>query len=127
MAKNMCMQAGIPGHKTNHSLRATCGTQMYEAGVPEKTIQDRTGHCSLSALRKYERPSDEILLASAEVLDTTHPVKFQPIRDFCREDTAFNKKNTAPPSEISVTTSGAVQPLSQPGLVSKNEKKLSKC
>ena len=94
---------------------------MYE--VAEKIIQDCTGHCSLSALRKYERPSDEQLLASADVLDTTHPVKFQPIWDFRREDTAFTKENTAPPSEILVPTSGAVQPLSQPGQVSENENK----
>ena len=96
---------------------------MYEAGVPEKIIQDRTGHRSLSALCKYDRPSDEQLLASADVLDTTHPVKFQPIWDFRREDIAFNKENTAPPSEIPVPTSGAVQPLSQPGLLPENENK----
>ena len=50
----MCEQAGIKGNKTNHSLRATGATGLYESGVPEKLIQDRTGHRSLEALRVYE-------------------------------------------------------------------------
>ena len=51
----MCKQAGISGNKTNHSLRATSVTQMYNSGVPEKIIQERTGHRSLEAFRMYER------------------------------------------------------------------------
>ena len=51
--KNMC--AGIKGHKTNHSLRATAATEMFRHGAPEKLIQERTGHRSLDALRSYER------------------------------------------------------------------------
>ena len=43
----MCKQAGIKGNKTNHSLRAMGATQMYDLGVPEKLIQERTGHRSL--------------------------------------------------------------------------------
>ena len=40
----MCEQAGIKGSKTNHSLRATGATELYESGVPEKLIQESTGH-----------------------------------------------------------------------------------
>ena len=32
---------------TNHSLRATSTTLMFKGGVPEKLIQERTGHRSL--------------------------------------------------------------------------------
>ncbi len=32
---------------------------LFDAGVPEKIIQGRTGHCSLEALRVYERFTDE--------------------------------------------------------------------
>ena len=53
--KKMCNMAGLSGNKTNHSLRATGATHMYESGVPEKLIQERTGHHSLEALRSYER------------------------------------------------------------------------
>ena len=40
MVKSMCSDAGIDGQKSNHSLRSTAVTQMYEAGVPEKLIQE---------------------------------------------------------------------------------------
>ena len=48
------MQAGVAGHKTNHSLCATNEIQLYEMGAPEKLIQEQTDHRSLEALRAYE-------------------------------------------------------------------------
>ena len=36
MVKKMCSQIGVTG-KTNHSLRATGATRLFEANVPEKT------------------------------------------------------------------------------------------
>lgn len=55
MFKTMCAEANIKGCKTNHSLRATAATQMFQQGVPEKLIMERTGHRSLEGLRSYER------------------------------------------------------------------------
>ena len=55
----ICDRAGIEGSITNHSLRATSAIQMYRNGVPEKVIQERTGHRSLEALRVYERSDSE--------------------------------------------------------------------
>ena len=49
----------IKSHKTNHSLRATGATELYEAEVPEKIIQKRTGYRSLECLRMYERSSEK--------------------------------------------------------------------
>ena len=74
MVKNMCEEAGIKGRKTNHSLRATAATQLYAAGVPEKLIQERTGHRSLTALREYERTTPQQQKAVSSLLtslDTT--------------------------------------------------------
>ena len=68
MVKQMCAQGGIDGRKTNHSLRATAATQLYEAGVPEKLIQERTGHRSTSALREYERTTAKQTEAVSRVL-----------------------------------------------------------
>ena len=53
MLKSMCEGVGIFG-KTNHSLRATGATRLFEANMPEKLIQERTGHRSTAALRQYE-------------------------------------------------------------------------
>ena len=53
----MCEAASIVGLHTSHSLRVTAATSLYEKQVPEKLIQERTGHRSLGALRIYERTS----------------------------------------------------------------------
>ena len=53
----MCEEAGVE-KKTNHSLRATGCTALFNAGVPEKMIRDVTGHRS-NAIQLYERPTEE--------------------------------------------------------------------
>ena len=53
------MEAGLSGRKTNHSLRATGTTSLFNASVPKKIIQKTTGHHSLTALRSYERVSKD--------------------------------------------------------------------
>ena len=70
MVKKMCATAGITGNKTNHSLRATSATEMFKRGVPEKIVQERTGHRSLEALRIYERSSAEQHKAASTILST---------------------------------------------------------
>ena len=40
MVQKMCVDAGISGNKTNHSLRATGASQLFQANVPEKVIQE---------------------------------------------------------------------------------------
>lgn len=45
MVKKMFEQIGVEG-KTNHSLRATGATRLFEVNVPEKLIKERTGHRS---------------------------------------------------------------------------------
>ena len=64
----MCALAGIEGRITNHSLQATSATQMYEMGVPEKVIQERTGHRSIEALRVYERTNTHQQEAASNIL-----------------------------------------------------------
>ena len=66
--KKMCTEAGVSGHKTNHSLGATGATELYKKSAPEKLIQERTGHCSLESLRTYERTSEEQHKAASTLL-----------------------------------------------------------
>ena len=70
MAPEMCKLANISGNKTNHSLRTTGATELYEAEVPEKIIQERTGHRSLECLRMYERTSDKQQQAVSNILSS---------------------------------------------------------
>ena len=55
LLKAMCADAGVEGNFTNHSLRATGATVLFDAGVPEAVIQKRTGHKSLDSLRTSSR------------------------------------------------------------------------
>ena len=59
MVATMCAEAGISERKTNHSLRVSGATSLYSGGVPEREIQQRTGHKSLEALRRYERTTEQ--------------------------------------------------------------------
>ncbi|XP_048239442.1 uncharacterized protein KIAA1958-like [Haliotis rufescens] len=52
-------QAGIEGYFTNHSLRATAATRLYDCGLDEQLIAERTGHRSL-AIRSYKRTSAQM-------------------------------------------------------------------
>ena len=54
MGKEMHLEGGLSGRKTNHSLRATGVSHLYHAGVPEKVIQERSWHLSVSGLHQYE-------------------------------------------------------------------------
>ena len=77
MVRGMCSECGI-SNKTNHSLRATGATTLFNASVPEKIIQSTTGHRSVDALRCYERVSDEQQQAKSRVLTARDPnVSFQ--------------------------------------------------
>lgn len=68
MLKEMCREAEISGKFTNHSLRAYGASTMFQANVPEKLIQQRTGHRSLEALRQYERTSESQLVDVSNVM-----------------------------------------------------------
>ena len=61
MVQDMCSDAGIEGKKTNHSLRVNGASTLFEAGVPERVIQQRTGHRSLLSVNvrvSFRRPRE---------------------------------------------------------------------
>ena len=71
MMKKMGEEAGLQKGVTNHSLRAYSATEMFQSNVPEKLVQQRTGHRSVEALRKYERVGEEQVVEVCRVLDGT--------------------------------------------------------
>lgn len=64
----LCQSAGFSGHFTNHSLRATNATRLFEAKVDEQLIMQRTGHRS-SAVREYKRIGEKLRAATSDVLN----------------------------------------------------------
>ena len=73
MVKEMCKAAGITGYKTNHSLRATTATRLFQAGVDEQLIMERTGHRSLDGVRSYKRTSQEQRQALSDIVNLSIP------------------------------------------------------
>ena len=81
MVPNMYVSAGIAGHKTNHSLRASAVTDLFQANVLEKLIQERTGHKTVQALRVYQHTTDDQQKAVSEVLSYTTKQSFLQMKD----------------------------------------------
>ena len=48
--------AGISGYYTNHSLRASAATRLFESGVDGQLIMSRTGHSSREGLEHTSEP-----------------------------------------------------------------------
>ena len=74
MLKNILLElsekAGLEVHYTNHSLRATTITWMFNSGIPERVIAENSGHRSTKALRCYERTSQEQQQAATRVINS---------------------------------------------------------
>ena len=53
MHPSMSESAGTGTSYTNHSLHATSTTRLLQSGAC--VTEEKSGHCSLTALRLYER------------------------------------------------------------------------
>ena len=67
--KRVLEQVGIKGHFTNHSLRASAATRLFEAGVDEQLIMMRTGHSSVTGVRSYKRVGEKLRAVTSNVLN----------------------------------------------------------
>ena len=65
----LCQLGGIQGFKTNHLLRATATTRLYQSGVDEQLVMERTGHQSLEGVRSYKRTSNTQREALSNILN----------------------------------------------------------
>ena len=61
--------ANIPGTFSNHSLRSTVTTRLFNARVDEQLIMSRTGHSSTAGVRAYKRTSEQLLEHTSDVLN----------------------------------------------------------
>ena len=64
----MCSLGGIGGYRTNHSLRATAATRLYQAGVDEQLVMEKTGHRSIEGVRSYKHTSEQQLQQLSDIL-----------------------------------------------------------
>ena len=100
--KKMCLTAGVQGNKTNHSLRATGATQMYESGVPEKIIQERTGHRSLEGLRSYEQSNAQQHQAVSTILSAPQTQMYMHAQHITYHKQSVEHASNSQPSMITL-------------------------
>ena len=68
LMKTICNGAGVQKKYTNHSLRATGATRLFQSGTPENVIMERSGHRSTDGVRQYERVSQDQHIAAQAIL-----------------------------------------------------------
>ena len=71
IVSELCAQSGIELYYTNHSLRATAITRMFNSGIPEKVIAETCGHRSTKALRLYEHTSEQQKQDVTKIINST--------------------------------------------------------
>ena len=97
----MCKNAGVSGYKTNHSLRVTTATRLFQSGLDEQLIMERTGHRSTAGVRSYKRTSNEQKQAVSAVLNQTKRPKTGSQEDDVIELTTGVRKPLLPLSSAS--------------------------
>lgn len=65
--KAACKRVGLVGVST-HSFRRTALTQMHNAGVPLRVIQEISGHSSLETLQCYFEVTDEQIVEAVKAI-----------------------------------------------------------
>ena len=58
---------------STHSFRRTALTQMSNAGIPLRVIQELSGHRNLEQLQRYLEVSDQQVLGAAAALSMLSP------------------------------------------------------
>ena len=61
----MCSLGGVGGYRT---IRATAATRLYQAGVDEQLIMEKTGHRSTEGARSYKHTSEQQLQQLSDIL-----------------------------------------------------------
>ena len=77
LMKIMCSKAGLQGNYTNHSGKRTCASALYQAGVDDMKIIQRTGHISEKGVRAYKRSNSDICMNVSSVLNPPKPVTME--------------------------------------------------
>ncbi|CAG2246912.1 unnamed protein product [Mytilus edulis] len=69
LMREMCEKGGLVGNFTNHSGKRTCATALYQAGIDEQQIMERTGHRSTKGVRTYKTANSNIQKRVSDVLN----------------------------------------------------------
>ena len=74
LLRSACARVGLEGVST-HSFRRTALTQMSNAGIPLRVIQEISGHRTLDELYKYLEVKPEQVLGAVASLSMLAPIE----------------------------------------------------
>ena len=125
MVKEICVDANIPGRKTNHSLRATGVSDLFQAGLPDKIIQERSGHLSMDGLRQYQRTTSEQEEDVSKVLASgCSYVSIQQSQQFMPQPTYYPSLQNFSGRNVTIYNAPPVQSQPKPLIMSQTLPKL---
>jgi hypothetical protein len=106
--KRLCTEVGVSGYKTNHSLRRTAATRLFQAGCDEQLIMDVMGHRSIDGVRQYKEVSHDQRKALSDVIQNPSKKPKYADKD---GDTQVDKSAFQDIIQKSFTISGNIQNL----------------
>jgi hypothetical protein len=68
----MCTKVDIP-RRTNHALKSTAATRLYQAGLDDQLVRERTRHKTMKAVQVYKKTSEEQKQRTSELLNVSPP------------------------------------------------------
>ena len=89
----ICKEADIGGYKT-------AATRLYQSGVDEQLVMERTGHRSLEDVRSYKRTSDTQCQALSDILNCSKKT---------RTDSSSNEICTVPTLPAVASSTSSIQ------------------
>lgn len=91
--RKACQEVGIRGAST-HSFRRTALTQLSNAGIPLRVIQEISGHRNLEQLQKYLEVKPEQILGAVSALSMLSPVGKYEYNDSPEPDTTISERTS---------------------------------
>ena len=91
--------ANLDGYFTNHSLRRTSATQLFQGGIDGKIVKEVTGHVS-DAVNKYQ------IMSNVQCEQVSNVLKGPIMKELVNDNDEFEEKKKPPPIpslEVSVT------------------------
>ena len=92
MVKNICSKGNIGGYHTNHSLRATATTHLFDADIDEQLITEVTCHRSL-AVHNYKCVSDTKRQNINDVIQGTSSDKAESVPTVTTTPSSFERSD----------------------------------
>ncbi len=90
--RGACKQVGIIGVST-HSFRRSALSQISNAGIPLRIIQEISGHRNLEQLQRYLEVTDDQVLGAAASLAMLSPVASNSVELDTNQKLEFDANN----------------------------------